>query len=333
MVPFVPRRPGRRRVLQAAVATAAALGLLLWWLLPLGGDGRPEGKVIFATGVRSGVYAEYGRLLREGLARDEPGLDVRLHTSQGSIDNLRKVTTGRADFAVATADSVATYRRDRLPGWQRLRAVARLYDDYVQLVVLRDSPVRHAADLRDLKVGVGEDGSGVQLITRRLLSAAGLDFDEDVTAVREGLNSMPELLRDRKIDAFFWSGGLPTEAVERLAQQTEIELVPLGDLLGALHAQGELARYYRAAVMPPDAYPTVQRDTAVPTLAVANLLVTTDREDPRLTESVTSTVIRDRDRIGRVVHAAQRVDLRTAVFTDPLELHEGAVRYYREEKP
>ncbi|GAA2116966.1 TAXI family TRAP transporter solute-binding subunit [Streptomyces synnematoformans] len=333
MVPSFLRRPGRRRTLQAAVATAAVLGLLLWWLLPLGGDGRPDGKVVFATGVRTGVYAEYGRLLREGLARDEPGLDVRLHPSEGSIDNLRKVTAGRADFAVAAADSVATYRRDRLPGWQRLRAVARLYDDYVQLVVLRDSPVRRTTDLRGLRVGVGEDGSGVQLITRRLLSAAGLDFDRDVAAVRMGLNTMPKLLREGEIDAFFWSGGLPTEAVERLAGQAEIELVPLGDLLGALHAQGELARYYRAAVMPPDAYPTVQRDTAVPTLAVANLLVTTEREDSRLTESVTSTVIRDRDRIGRVVHAAQRVDLRTAVFTDPLELHEGAARYYREQKP
>lgn len=323
----------RRRAVRAAAVAAAALALLLWWVLPLGGDERPSGRVVLSTGVRSGVYAKYGELLREHLAQDLPGLEVVLRGSEGSVDNLRRVTAGTADFAIATADAVATYRREERHGWRSLRAVARLYDDYVQLVVPRESEVRRAADLRGLRVGVGEDGSGVQLITRRLLDAAGLDFDTGIEAVRSAIDTMPRMLRTGRLDAFFWSGGLPTEAVQDLARKSEIRLVPLDDLLGPLHEQGELTSYYRAAVMAPDAYPRVQRDTAVPTLAVTNLLVTTDRQDAELTESLTRTVIRNRDRIGRVVHAAQRVDLRTAVFTHPLRLHAGAARYYRQEKP
>jgi TRAP transporter TAXI family solute receptor len=108
--------------------------------------------------------------------------------------------------------------------------------------------------------------------------------------------------------------------------------VQLGDLVDELHAQGAPTRHYRAAVMPADAYPDVQNGRAVKTVAVANLLVTTDRTDPGLTEGVTRTVIDSRDRIGSQVHAAQLVDLRTAIFTDPLELHEGARRYYRSVK-
>lgn len=86
-------------------------------------------------------------------------------------------------------------------------------------------------------------------------------------------------------------------------------------------------------MMPADAYHNAQQDQAVPTVAVSNVLVTTDRSDPALTEAFTRTVIDSRDRIGREVHAAQLVDLRTAIYTDPLPLHEGASRYYRSVKP
>ncbi|GLW15856.1 hypothetical protein Stsp01_25990 [Streptomyces sp. NBRC 13847] len=322
-----------RRSLRAALAALLALGLLLWWLLPMGGAPSPGGRVALATGVPTGVYARYGELLKQDLEHDLPDVDLRLVRSEGSIDNLRQLVAGRAGFTIATADAVAAYRAEGEPGADRLRACARLYDDYVQLVVPKKSPVRSTKDLRRLRVGVGTDSSGVQLITRRLLEAAGLDFDRDIVPVRVGIDRMPELLEKGELDAFFWSGGLPTTAVQHLAQRFPVRLVQLGDLSQALHRQGERTRYYRAAVMPSDAYPKAQDGAAVKTIAVANLLVTTDREDAALTEGFTRTVIDSRDWIGRQVHAAQKVDLRTAVFTDPLELHEGARRYYVSQKP
>ncbi|MFJ9409355.1 TAXI family TRAP transporter solute-binding subunit [Streptomyces sp. NPDC101393] len=323
----------RRRALRAAIAAPVALGLLLWWLLSMGSEPAPGGRVTLATGVPTGVYARYGELLKQDLARDMPEVDLRLARSEGSIDNLRRLTSGRAEFTIATADAVATYRSRNEPGAARLRACARLYDDYMQLVVPKGSAVRSAKDLGRLRVGVGADGSGVQLITRRLLEAAGLDFEKDITAERVGIDKMPGMLKSGKLDAFFWSGGLPTTAVQQLAKTYPVRLVQLGDLSDRLHRQGERTRYYRAAVMPADAYPQVQDGQAVKTIAVANLLVTTDREDAALTRGITETVIRSRDWIGLQVHAAQRVDLRTAVFTDPLELHTGARRYYLSEKP
>ncbi|KUJ68587.1 hypothetical protein ACZ90_17020 [Streptomyces albus subsp. albus] len=330
MFDTLPR--SRRRALQSAAA-ALALALLLWWLLPVGGGSRPSGRVVLSTGVPTGVYEKYGTLLRADLRRDLPDVDVRLLPSQGSVDNVQRLVRGDASYAIATADAVATYTAEGGKGADRLRACARLYDDYMQLVVPRDSPVHSARDLRGLRVGVGEDRSGVQLITRRLLAAAGLDLG-DIRARRVGIDRMTRLLREGRLDAFFWSGGLPTTALQDLAGQLPVRLVQLGDLAGPLHRQGERTRYYRAAVMPADAYPRMEQGgEAVKTIAVANLLVTTDRADARLTEQITRTVIRSRDRIGAVVHAAQRVDLRTAVFTDPLELHAGAARYYRSVKP
>ncbi|MES9589725.1 TAXI family TRAP transporter solute-binding subunit [Streptomyces sp. NPDC007076] len=326
-------RTGGRRVLQACAAVAVVLGLLLWWLLPLG-QPAPTGTLTFSTGVRSGVYQRYGERLKGDLARDLPKVSIRLRTSEGSQQNIERVATGEADFTIATADALATYLNDGKPGADRLRGCVRLYDDYIQLVVARGSDVRKVSDLRGKRVGVGQRGSGVRLVADRLMAAAGLDPAHDVTPVSAGIDTMPEQLENDRLDAFFWSGGLPTSAVQELSDRFAIRLVPLeAPLIKQLQAAGGSARYYRSATMPADAYRNAQQDQAVPTVAVANVLVTTERSDAALTEAFTRTVIDSRDRIGREVHAAQLVDLRTAIYTDPLPLHEGASRYYRSVKP
>ncbi|MET9885864.1 TAXI family TRAP transporter solute-binding subunit [Streptomyces sp. NPDC006430] len=328
----VPPRISRRTALWGLVAVLGVLGLLVWWLRPFG-EPQLKGDLTFSTGVRTGVYHRYGQLLDQALARDMPGVRVRLETSEGSQENLRRVATGKADFTIATADAVSKYRADEEPGAERLRGVARLYDDYVQLVVPADSAVQSARDLRGKRVAVGQSGSGVRLVSERLLTAAKLDPARDITPVSIGIDTMPAELEAGRIDAFFWSGGLPTNAVRELSERFDIRLVQLGDLVEALQRSGSPARYYRAAVMPQDAYTRARNTSAVATLAVPNLLVTTERTDPGLTEQFTRTVILSRDRIGQEVHAAQLVDLRTAIYTDPLDLHEGARRYYRSVKP
>ncbi|MER6104038.1 TAXI family TRAP transporter solute-binding subunit [Streptomyces sp. NPDC001832] len=326
-------RIGRRRTLQACAALVVVLGLLLWWLLPLG-EPAPNGTLTFSTGVRSGVYHRYGERLKGDLAKDLPQVSIQLQTSEGSQQNIARVATGKADFTIATTDALATYLRDGKPGADRLRGCVRLYDDYIQLVVPRNSEVRKVADLAGKRVGVGQPGSGVRLVADRLMTAAGLDPATDVTPVPDGIDTMPTRLENGLLDAFFWSGGLPTSAVQELSDRFAIRLVPLeASLVKELQAVGGSARYYRSAVMPADAYRNAQQGQAVPTVAVANVLVTTDRTDPAMTEAFTRTVIDSRDRIGREVHAAQLVDLRTAIYTDPLPLHEGARRYYRSVKP
>ncbi|AVZ75690.1 hypothetical protein SLUN_29275 [Streptomyces lunaelactis] len=332
MLPALSRL-SRRRALQGSAAALVVFGLLLWWLLPFG-KSSPSGTLTFSTGVQSGVYQRYGVLLKQALAQDLPDVEIDLRTSEGSQQNIARVAAGEADFTIATADAVAKYKRDRKPGADRLRGCARLYDDYVQLVVPRDSPVRSARDLRGKRVGIGPEGSGVRLIAERLLKASGIDPTRDITRVPAGIDTVPGLLEADELDAFFWSGGLPTSTIQDLSERFQIRLIPLeADLVDKLHATGDATSYYRSAVMPADAYLQAQSGVPVPTVAVANLLVTTDRMDPAMTEGFTRTVIKSRDRIGNTVHPAQLVDLRTAVYTDPLPLHEGARRYYRSVKP
>jgi TRAP transporter TAXI family solute receptor len=272
--------------------------------------------------------------LRAAFAKDMPHLKVRLLTSDGSQENVTRVATGEADFTIAAADAVETYELEHGPGATRLRGVARLYDDYVQLVVARGSRIGSVADLRGKGVAVGPPESGVRLIAERVLRAAGIDPQKDIRPVSDGIDTGPGRLRDGSIDAFFWSGGLPTDGLKQLAAKFAFRFVPIDeDLVAKLHTKGGATRYYRATNMPESAYPEVQDGSTVPTIAVSNLLMTRADVDPRLTEWLTRTVIKSRDDIGAHVHSAQLVDLRTAIYTDPLVLHEGARRYYRSVKP
>ncbi|MEU8519336.1 TAXI family TRAP transporter solute-binding subunit [Streptomyces sp. NBC_01216] len=325
-------RPARRRALQVSGALLVVCGVLFWWLVPFG-TSAPSGNITFSTGVRSGVYQRYAALLQQALARDLPDVSIALEDSEGSQQNLARVSSGEADVTVATADAVAQYLRDRKPGFERLRGCARLYDDYVHLVVPKGSAVQSVSDLRGLRVGVGQQGSGVRLIAERVLAAGGL-LDRDIKPVFAGLDTMPDLLAEDRLDAFFWSGGLPTQAVQALSERLPVRLVSLDEsVMDNLHDVGESNRHYRSALIPADAYSKAQDGQSVETLAVANLLVTTDDADPALVEGFTRTVIGSRDWIGSQVHPAQLVDLRTAIYTDPLPLHEGARRYYRSVKP
>ena len=326
-------RIGRRRALEVAAAGFVAFGLLLWWLLPLG-EAAPSGTITISTGTPAGVYQQYAKLLRTALDKDMPNLKVKLQTSDGSQENVKRVANGSADFTIAAADAVETYELGNNPGADQLRGVARLYDDYVQLVVPRDSGIESVADLKGKRVAIGPPSSGVRLIADRVLKAAGIDAAKDITPFSDGIDTGPEQLKQGKIDAFFWSGGLPTEGLQQLADRFTFRFVPIRpSLVALLHNHGGATRYYRATNMPESAYPSIQNGVAVPTLAVSNLLVTRKDMDPRLTEWVTRTVIKSRDGIGTQVHSAQLVDLRTAIYTDPLALHEGARRYYRSVKP
>ncbi|WP_031076676.1 TAXI family TRAP transporter solute-binding subunit [Streptomyces sp. NRRL WC-3742] len=339
MAPTLPSRLGaaartaaRSRLWRTVLVMALLLAGLGGWYLSAGGSPRgPRGEVRFATGVPSGVYDRYGQMLQEHVTRAMPGVRLALDGTAGSVENLERVISGKDDFAIATADAVADYQG---PDKGKLRAIARLYDDYLQLIVPADSAVHRTADLKGKRVGVGLRQSGVNLVTKRLLAAAGLDPDRDITPAPTGIVEAAQKLRDGELDAFFWSGGLPTSALTDLSARMAIRVVPLSDLAEALHrAEGGGTDAYRAATMPKGTYPDAQPSDAVATVAVPNLLITRADVGDDLVEGMTKAVIDSRDQIGSKVHAAQLVDLRTAVYTDPLPLHTGASRYYRSVKP
>ncbi|MFI2433029.1 TAXI family TRAP transporter solute-binding subunit [Streptomyces sp. NPDC018693] len=315
------------RVLATALTAAALL------LAACGGPDappRPSGEVTVATGNRGGVYADYGAGYAQLIESRLPDVSARVLHTGGSVDNLRRVAAGQAQTGFTLADSAADAVAGRPPfsGKLPVVALASLYDNYVQLVVREDSPVRGVKALRGLRVSVGAEGSGTALIADRVLKVAGLSPDGDVTSVRLDVRESATALAQGRVDAFFWSGGLPTGAITELRRTTSIRLVDLGDVVEALtRSYGEL---YTETTVPAVVYGA---QSAVTTVSVPNFLVV--RRDMPDGEAywLTRLLFEGQSRLIRAHPEARRLDRRTAIATHPLELHPGAARWYRESHP
>ncbi|MCO6008612.1 TAXI family TRAP transporter solute-binding subunit [Actinoallomurus purpureus] len=315
--------PNRRTVLLAGLGPAAlaGLGAVGGCALTGAGDGYRKGPLPIAAGLGDGVYYLYGQRLARLIGDGLPGVRVSVDVTTGSVDNLRRLRSGRDRLAFVAADAAAT----TVPGSSvPIRALARLYDDYVHLVVSGSSGFRSIGDLRGRRVSVGAKGSGVELVARRVLTDAGLAGRGDIQEFQMGLNDSAATLRTGLIDAFFWSGGLPTTGIAALAEQLPLRLIPLGGLAPAIRRR--YGPYYRAATIPGGTYVNVEETQ---TFALANFLVAPASLDDGLAYRVTEILIRDRDAIAAAVPSAELLDVRDAVQTDPVPLHPGAVRYYR----
>ncbi|MEN5073826.1 TAXI family TRAP transporter solute-binding subunit [Isoptericola cucumis] len=294
-----------------------------------GGDpwegARPDSLVV-TTGGTSGIYHGYGVAVGDVLSQEQVPVDVL--DSGGSVENLQRVADGTAQLGFSAADAVADAVAGRgafdepLP----LCALARVYDDFVHLVVREDSPVRTIEDLAGRTVSLGAPRSGTALIAHRLLDAAGVEQD-DLDGRSLGLAESIDALRSGDVDAFFWSGGLRTPGIDRLAESAPVRLVPLGEIVEdvrARHGSG-----YRHGVVPQGMYGSTEE---VATLAVPNFLVVrADMPDP-VARMLVTTLFDARSQVARTVPAAAHLDRARAIFTEPLDLHPGAMEYYRETK-
>jgi hypothetical protein len=283
---------------------------------------------VIATGGTKGVYYSYGSTLASELQASVPRLAPSVVATTGSVENLQLLADGKAMFAFVAGDAAALAYEGSPPFASPLpiRAVARVYDDYVHLVAPRNGAVRTVRDLAGRRVSLGPAGSGTALIAERVLTVAGIPTGR-VRAARLGINDSVDALQAGQLDAFFWSGGLPTGGIDELAMTTAVRLVPLDDL-----AEPMRARYgpsYRPGTVPAGMYGLGERTA---TMAVPNILVCRADADPVLVERVTATLFAARDALARSVPQGHALDQRAAISTVPVPLHEGAQRHYRSVK-
>lgn len=304
-----------------------ALGMSLVALLGLSGCvGSPYAgeEYRIAGGGTAGVYYNYADQLATALHR-ELGLDISVSETHGSVDNLLRVGSGDALLGFAQGDTAA----DAIAGTGGfeeplpVRAVARVYDEYVHIVVPAESEVRSVGDLAGRRVSLGAENSGVQVIARRVLGSADVPPGGVVNPAL-GLDASIDAMRRGEIDGFFWVGGLPTPGIDQLAENMPIRLVPIGagtvDRVNSGHAG-----VYRIAEFPVGVYGI---EAPVATMTVPNYLIAGAGAPNGLIFDVTRVLFESRPTIAREVAAAEFLDRRQAIFTGPMQLHPGAAKYY-----
>lgn len=327
------RFPGERAVSSCSMLRlTVGLGVAALLALPAcKRDSSGARYLSIATGGTGGVYYPYGGGLAKVLNDNLPGVRATAEVTAASIDNLKLIRDGSADIAFVLADSLADAVAGRGAFEGRpvaVRSLAVLYSNYTHLVTMASSGIRGVADLRGKVVSTGSPGSGTEIIATRVLKAAGLDPERDVTRQGLGASESAGALNDGKIVAFFFSGGLPTAAVQDLAHTpgVTIRLIPTSDVLPAL--QRDYGSLYFPLKMPASAYRGAIGPLTV--VGVANVLVVNTSMPEALAYDITRLLIDKRSDLVAIHPEARHLAPESASSPSPAPFHPGAIRLYRE---
>jgi TRAP transporter TAXI family solute receptor len=320
--------PGRRLFFHAALAClAAACGST-----GNGGESGGVRRLSIATGGTGGVFYPYGGGIAKVLSEQLPNTEVTAEVTAASVDNLKFIQQGNSDLAFTMADIAADAAAGRdvfkNSGAVPVRVLAVLYPSYTHLVTLAKSGITKVADLRGKVVSTGAPGAGTTVLAERILAAAGLDPVKDIRAHNLGVAQSVDALKDGKVDAFFWNGGLPTASILDLVNTQGItaRIVPLDDVLPELHRRYGDTLYYRTMI--PAA--TYKLPADVPVIAVANLLVVSERMPEPLAHDITKVLFEQQPTLATIHPQAKELSVEHALTGASIPFHPGAIRYYQE---
>ena len=285
-----------------------------------------------ATGGTGGVYYPLGGGLANVLSKNVPGMQATAEVTGGSVDNMRLIGTGKPYIAFTQADAA----KDALNGEDKfkdskipVRALMMLYTNLMHVVTVEGMGVNSINDLKGKRVSTGSPGSATEVFAFRVLEAAGIDPQKDLKRERLSVAESVNAIKDKKIDAFFWVGGLPTAAVTDLASTpgTRIKIIDHANLLGAMTKKnGDI---YIADVIPKTTYAGMAADNQA--TAVANLLVVNANMSDQVAYNIVKTVFEKRDDLIVVHKAATDIKLENQKpGSSPVPWHPGAVRYFKE---
>ena len=299
---------------------------------PGGGSAPATQRLSIATGGTGGVFYPYGGGIAKVISENLPNVEATAEVTAASVDNLKFIKQGTSDLAFTMADTAqdASQARDVFAefGAVPIRTLAVLYSSYVHLVTRAGSGITSVRDLRGRTVSIGSPGSGTAVLAERILDAAGLDAGRDLRTQSLGVAQSVDALKDGKVDAFFWNGGLPTAAVLDLVNTPGMtaHFISTDDVLPALQQKFGASLYYRAMI--PKA--TYGATTDTPVVAVANLLVVSESMPEPLAYDITRLLFDKQADLIAIHPQARELSLETALVGSPVPFHPGAIRYYRE---
>lgn len=291
------------------------------------GGGRGE-RLSIATGGTSGVYYVYGGGLASVISKNMPGYTATAEATSASVDNMLLIDGKRSNLAFVLADTAtdAVKGRGSFKAPVKAAALAQLYTNYTQVVAMAGSGIRTIADLKGKRVSVGAPGSGTEVIALRVLQAAGLDPKRDIRPAGLSVAESVAAMRDGTIEAFFWSGGLPTAGVTDLATSDQIVLLPNAEYVSDL--QAKFGQAYQRDVIPARTYKGVNGDVEV--VGVPNLLVVHQDMAEEEAYQLTKVLFEQKSALVAVHPEAKNLDLQRGQKTGEVPLHPGAKRYFDE---
>lgn len=314
-----PARLAKRLTRLAAAALLSISGTAL---------AAPE-TIKILTGGTSGVYYPIGSALSQLYSERIQGSTTAVQATKASVENLNLLQIARGQLAFALGDSVAdAWQGNQEAGFRsprdRLRAIAAIYPNYIQIVATRQSGVRTLDDLKGKRIAVGAPRSGTELNARAILQAAGLSYEDMGQVVFKPYAESLELIKNGQLDVILQSAGLGMAAIRDLAASMPITFVPIP--ASVVKNIGNDA--YHARPIPGGTYTGQPRN--VPTAAIANILVSQIKVSDELAYQMTKAIFENLDSLAEAHPAAKAITLKNAIEGLPIPLHPGAERFYKE---
>jgi len=285
-----------------------------------------------ATGGTGGVYYPIGGGMASLLSKKVPGLEATAEVTGGSVDNLKLVGSDETYIGMTMSDAAldAYKGQDKFDGKKMpLRTLMIMYPNSMHVVTLQGKGIEKFADLKGKRVSTGSPGSATEVMAFRQLEAAGLDRDKDVTRERLSVAESVNALKDNKIDAFFWVGGLPTAAVTDLANTpgTTLQMIDSAELVPAMNAK--YGNLYVQAVIGKDVYRGMKADNK--NANVMNILVANQDMSDEMAYNIVKTIFESRDDLIAVhkITADFKLENQKSAAT-PIPFHPGAAKYFQE---
>jgi TRAP transporter TAXI family solute receptor len=308
--------------------------LLVAALLFSSGAAGAEQKIVrlsVATGGTGGVYYPLGGGMANVLSRTVPGVEATAEVTSASVDNIKLVGAGKVDIAFTLADTAADgfngtgKFKSKVP----VRCIAVIYANKSQWVTIEGTGIEKMQDLKGRRISTGAPGSGTETIALRILEAYGIDPDKDIRREKLSVAESANALKDRKVEAFFWSGGVPTAAVTDLAATPGVKVRLLDHADAIPNLVKKYGPLYAKGTIPARSYPGQQKDVQV--ADVWNLLVVHEKMDEKLVHDIVKSLFENKPDLVAVHSEAANLDLsKQYEVGSPVPFHPGAVRYFAE---
>jgi TRAP transporter TAXI family solute receptor len=310
-----------------------ALGIAALLTFTAPGSAQDKINISIATGGTGGVYYPLGGGIAAALSKFVPGMEATAEVTGGSVDNLKLIGSGKNYIALTMVDATldAYKGEDKFKGNKvPVRTLMILYPNRMHVVSVEGRGVNKVSDLKGKHVSTGSPGSATEVMAFRVIEAAGLDKDKDMKRERLGVAESVNALKDKKIDAFFWVGGLPTAAVTDIANTpgNKIKMVDHADLVPAMNKKyGDL---YIEDSIPKVTYRGMDVDNKQAT--VMNILVANASMDDKTAYNIVKTIFDKRQDLINVHKEAVNFKLENQkAAASPIPFHPGAVKYFAEQ--
>jgi TRAP transporter TAXI family solute receptor len=311
------------KFLKYFLATLAAAGLSFAALAQ---------NISIATGGTGGVYYPMGGGLAAVLSKYVPGMQATAEVTGGSVDNLKLIASGKpyVGFSMSDAAQDAYKGEDKFKGQKvPVKTLAVLYPNRMHVVSVEGKGINKFADLKGKRVSTGSPGSATEVMAFRLIEAAGMDKDRDMNRERLGVAESVNALKDGKIDAFFWVGGLPTAAVTDLSNTpgTKIRMIDHAELVPAMNKK--YGNLYVEDTIPKAVYKGMDADNKQAT--VMNILVAHESMDEKTAYNIVKTMFEKKAELVAVHKEAENFKLENQkAGATPVPYHPGALKYFAE---